>query len=195
MINKLQKLVPRRRLHRHEALAIAEQQAQRLRHLLDVTEPAITNEQLRAIPGVLIEDIARLGVSGATRQVGDVWIILTNRDEASVRQRFTIAHEIKHILDDKATNQLRETSPEGAEPIWLTERICDYFAACLLMPRIWIKRAWSTTTQDETALAKMFNVSVAAIRIRLQQIGLVDTPQRCHGYAPDVIPLPNRTAT
>lgn len=194
MITKLQQLVPRRRLSRDEALAIAEQQAHRLRSLLGVDQPAITTEHLHAIPGLIIDDVARLGVSGATRKVGDLWIILTNRDEAPVRQRFTMAHEIKHILDDKAVDQLRKTSPESTNPTWFTERICDYFAACLLMPRIWIKRAWTAGTQDETALAKMFNVSTDAIRIRLQQTGLVDTPRRCHGYTPDVVPLVDRIA-
>ena len=194
MINTLQKLVPRRRLQHHEALAIAEQQAQRLRQLLGNDEPAITNEQIHTIPGVHIEDVADLGVSGATRRVGDLWIILTNRNEASVRQRFTIAHEIKHILDDQAVTHLQKHRQGTGHPSWLTERICDYFAACLLMPRMWVKRAWTTGTQDEADLAKLFNVSVDAIRIRLQQVGLIDRSTRCHGYAPDVVPLPARTA-
>ncbi|MCP4307896.1 MAG: ImmA/IrrE family metallo-endopeptidase [bacterium] len=193
MINKLQQLVPRRRMNREEALAIAERQAHRLRNLLGVDEAAITTQHLHAIPGVIIEDVAKLGVSGATRKVGDLWIILTNRDEAPVRQRFTMAHEIKHILDDQAVDHLRKTSPEATSPGWLTERICDYFAACLLMPRIWIKRAWTAGTQDEATLAKMFDVSTDAIRIRLQQTGLVDPPRRCHGYTPDVVPLVART--
>ncbi len=194
IITTLQQLVPRRHLRQYEALAIAEKQAQRLRVHLAVTTPAITDQQLRSLPGVLIEEVGKLGVSGATRQVGDLWIILANADEAAVRRRFTIAHEIKHILDDQAVSHLRQTEGGSSEPTWLTERVCDYFAACLLMPRIWVKRAWTTDTQNEVMLAKMFNVSLDSIRIRLQQIGLIDRPERCHGYTRDVIPLPNRTA-
>lgn len=192
IITTLQKLVPRRHLHRTEALAVAEKQAQKLRSALGVDTAAITTDQLRSIPGVLIEEVSRLKVSGATRQVGDLWIVLVNADEAPVRRRFTIAHEIKHILDDQAASHLRQNGTAG--PDWLTERVCDYFAACLLMPRPQIKRAYTTVSQDETTLAKMFDVSLDALRIRLQQIGLTDSPQRCDGYTRDVIPLPARTA-
>jgi Zn-dependent peptidase ImmA (M78 family) len=193
MIEKLQGLVPRRRLDRLEALAVAEQQAQHLRSLLGVEQAAITTQQLTMIPGVLINEVARLGVSGATRQVEDLWVVLVNRDEAAVRRRFTIAHEIKHILDDQAVAHLR-ASGNAEVPNWITERICDYFAACLLMPRMWVKRAWTTGTQDERDLARLFNVSTDAIRIRLRQIGLADPFSRCRGFQPDVVPLQERVA-
>jgi Zn-dependent peptidase ImmA (M78 family) len=194
IITALQQLVPRRPLHRTEALAVAEKQAQRLRAALPVDTAAIATGQLRSIPGILVEEVAGLGVSGATRKVADRWIILINADEAPVRRRFTIAHEIKHILDDQAVTHLRQNESGTTAPSWLTERICDYFAACLLMPRPHIKRAYTTVSQDEAALAKMFDVSLDALRIRLQQVGLTDTPQRCDGYTRDVIPLPTRTA-
>ena len=194
IITKLQQLVPRRPLSRTEALAVAEKQAQLLRQALDIDTAAIATAQLRSIPGVLIEDVAGLGVSGATSRVGDQWIVLVNADEAPVRRRFTTAHELKHILDDRAINHLRKNRGPATGPDWLTERVCDYFAACLLMPRMWIKRAWASNIQDPTVLAKMFNVSVDAARIRLQQVGLIDAPKRCHGYSRDVIPLPARTA-
>lgn len=192
MIKTLQRFVPKRRLLQHEALAIAEKQAQHLRRLLNVNQPAITNQKLDTIPGVIIEDVPNLAVSGATRKVGDIWIILTNRDEADVRQRFTIAHEIKHILDDPAVNHLHKTAPHKQPPGWLTEKICDYFAACLLMPRLWIKRAWTTGTQDEADLAQLFEVSTHAISIRLHQTGLTDKPKRCHPHRLDVIQIPTR---
>ncbi len=184
MITQLQKLVPRRRMNRNEALAVAEQQAHRLRQLLGIDYPAINDRQLRTIPGVVIERVPNLEVSGATQQVRDLWIILINHDDVAVRQRFTIAHELKHIFDHPA----REAS-QDSQPKWLIERICDYFAACLLMPRPWIKRAWTAGIQDTQQLAEAFDVSHTAIRIRLQQVGLVDTPRRCHGYTPDVVPL------
>lgn len=192
MISTLQNIVPRRQLQAHEALAVAENQAQHLRQLLGVSDTAVSTDRLHAIPGLIIEKVASLGVSGATRKVGDLWIILINADEAPVRQRFTIAHEIKHILDDQAVTHLREAG--ATQPDWLTERLCDYFAACLLMPRPLVKRAWTTRTQREVSLARLFNVSLDAMRIRLQQIGLIDTPKRCHGYDRNVIPLPARTA-
>lgn len=189
MIPELQALTPPRHLTRTEALAIAETQAQRLRQLLGVKDAAISDRQLGAIPGIRLEAIAGLKVSGATRNIAGTWIILTDADEPRVRQRFTIAHEIKHILDDAATRKRPSSTPN-----WLTERICDYFSACLLMPRTHLKRAWVSGLQAETDVATLFDVSVDAARIRLQQVGLVETSQRCHGYAPNVVPLPPRIA-
>ena len=189
MINALQKLVPRRPLNLDEALAIAEKQAHRLRRQIGVSGPAISDHQLKSIPGVIVESVANLSVSGATRKIGGIWIVLTDRSEAPVRQRFTIAHEIKHILDDRAFRNPRRSSVQTHQPGWRAERICDYFAACLLMPRMWIKRAWTTGIQTEPALAELFNVSTTAIRLRLQQIGLVDHTPCWPGNTPNVVPL------
>jgi Zn-dependent peptidase ImmA (M78 family) len=53
------------------------------------------------------------------------------------------------------------------------ERMCDYFAACLLMPRSWVKRLWAAGgTQETEALAATFVVSPAAMSRRLQELGL-----------------------
>ena len=184
MINKLQMLVPHRRLGYHEALGLAEQQAQRLRQLIDNDYPAITDAELRSIPGIVIEAVPNLKVSGATRQVGNLWIILINRDDMATRQRFTIGHELKHILDHQA-----HTAISTPQPRWFTERICDYFAACLLMPRPWIKRAWTSGIQDLQQLAEAFDVSLTAAHIRLQQMGLIEAQQRCDTTSRDVVPL------
>jgi Zn-dependent peptidase ImmA (M78 family) len=67
--------------------------------------------------------------------------------------------------------QLSDTEIERDRII---ERICDYFAGCLLVPRNWLKRAWSNGIQSPTALAALFNVSTAAIAVRLQQTGIVE---------------------
>ncbi|MCP4307047.1 MAG: ImmA/IrrE family metallo-endopeptidase [bacterium] len=184
MINQLQKLVPHRQLNYNEALTLAEQQAQRLRRMLHINYPAITNTELRSIPGVVIETVPNLKVAGATRQAGNLWIIIINQDDIAPRQRFTIGHELKHILDHQA-----HTAISTPQPKWFTERICDYFAACLLMPRPWIKQAWTNGIQDLYQLAEAFDVSLTATRIRLQQIGLIETPERCNTTSPDVVPL------
>ena len=55
--------------------------------------------------------------------------------------------------------------------------MCDYFAACLLMPRPWVKRLWAQGAQDAAVLAATFNVSPAAMNRRLQDLGLVE-PRR-----------------
>ena len=53
------------------------------------------------------------------------------------------------------------------------EQVADYFAGCLLVPRPLLKRAWGNGIQRQDELARAFNVSEQAIRVRLRQTGLV----------------------
>ena len=96
-----------------------------------------------------------------------------NKDDAPARRRFTLAHEFKHVLDHTVIDRAY-ADRKGATDQAHVELVCDYFAACLLMPRPWIKRAWINGVQDQAALAQLFNVSEAAMAIRLRQIGLVE---------------------
>lgn len=66
------------------------------------------------------------------------------------------------------------------------ELMCDYFAACLLMPRPWVKRLWAQGVQDTAVLAATFNVSPAAMNVRVQQLGLVEPRDRWHRGRPSV---------
>jgi Zn-dependent peptidase ImmA (M78 family) len=61
----------------------------------------------------------------------------------------------------------------------MVERICDYFAGCLLMPRPWLKREYCSGRQYLPDLAQAFGVSQAAMTVRLNQIGLVPATPRC----------------
>lgn len=59
--------------------------------------------------------------------------------------------------------------------------VCDYFAGCLLVPKKWLRAAWTSGMQTEPDLARLFNVSREAIRTRLSQTGLVAPTPRCQG--------------
>jgi Zn-dependent peptidase ImmA (M78 family) len=61
----------------------------------------------------------------------------------------------------------------------MVERICDYFAGCLLMPRPWVKRLYGDGLQQLDQLAASFGVSQAAMAVRLSQIGLTEPTPRC----------------
>jgi Zn-dependent peptidase ImmA (M78 family) len=108
------------------------------------------------------------------------WQILLNGGEPRTRQRFSALHELKHIIDHPFV--------EVAYPLVGTidsrrrqEQVADFFAAAVLMPRAWVKRAWSNGIQEEDELAELFDVSHAAMRYRLRALGLVaiEQPTRC----------------
>ena len=89
-------------------------------------------------------------------------------------QRFSLAHELKHILDHPF-----ETILYARGSTTLAEQTCDYFAACLLMPRRWLRRAWSEGMCDANSLARRFGVTPQAIKVRLLQVGLIEPTALC----------------
>ncbi|MEI2826875.1 MAG: ImmA/IrrE family metallo-endopeptidase [Dermatophilaceae bacterium] len=144
---------------------IAERQASALIDCLDARQ-GITEVQIGRLPRVRIER-DRLPTSGLSYWNGIDWVIVLNEDESPERQRFSLLHEYKHIIDHGRQHILYRTESEA-------ERIADYFAGCALMPKRELKHVFCTLTQDLGQIAAYFNVSLAAVRVRLEQTGLVD---------------------
>lgn len=168
----LRALAPARPLTSREALIIAEHQAAALRQLSGTSGAyAFPAEVIAELPRIEIREVEGLPVSGMCRWQGQSWQIAVAEGDAPVRQRFTIAHEMKHVID----HTHRTFLPDG-----MTEKMADYFAACLLMPKRLVVRLWGQGVQDIEVLADQFEVSTAAMRVRLAQIGLA-RPSRCPG--------------
>jgi Zn-dependent peptidase ImmA (M78 family) len=157
-------------------MGVAEKQAYKFLNLTGCSQPSEITEAIEALPRVRVESIPDLPSSGASDWIGSTWLILLNADDAPVRQRFSSAHEFKHILD----HPFRKVQPWTRHGDETAEIVCDYFAGCLLIPRPWLKRAWTSETQQLGDLARLFGVSRQAMRVRLLQTGLVDPiAQRC----------------
>lgn len=189
VIATLRDLVPIRPLMRSEAMRIAELQAQRLLELSGVTSAPVPERVIAELPRVQVERVTPFPVSGATHWASQRWVIALNGSEPWQRQRFSLAHEFKHILDHRFVDVLYRGIPEEARHESI-ERVCDHFAACLLMPRSWVKWAWGERIQSLPALAERFGVSQAAMQVRVTQIGLALPAQRCASGTSDW--LPNR---
>jgi Zn-dependent peptidase ImmA (M78 family) len=117
-------------------------------------------------------------VSGGTKWIKPRWVVLLNAYEPAVRRRFSLAHEFKHVLDH-ANRAVIYGTERTATHHRNIEQLCDYFAACLLMPRPWVKASWASGLQDIVALAGRFDVSPQAMQVRLLQLGLLDPYLRC----------------
>jgi Zn-dependent peptidase ImmA (M78 family) len=127
-------------------------------------------------------------LSGFLFRRGKEIIIGVNTDQAPVRQRFTIAHELGHLLlhdltelhvDHGFTVRLRsDLSSLGLDE---QEMEANRFAAELLMPMRLLKEDLEGTeldlTDDETfrSLAKQYGVSAQALAIRLTGLGYLAT--------------------
>lgn len=127
--------------------------------------------------------------------------VLVNKDHSSNRRRFTVAHELGHLVlhDDEGNGdesgermyidrQIRvyqrvgePTSAvyqqEGSQTTIEQEREANFFAACLLMPAHHVTlAAQERDLFDEVSvasLARSFEVSEQAMYIRLQQLQVV----------------------
>jgi IrrE N-terminal-like domain len=172
VLSQLRALSPPRRLAPYESRRVAEQQASRLLTLMRVEEPPVPEQIIEYLPRVRVRWVDAKSLSGAARWSKGRWTILVNRTETWGRQRFSMAHEFKHVIDCPLADTLYR-SAEPASRAFLAERAADTFAACLLMPRVLIKRAYyNEGIRDPRELARRFQVSAAAMRIRIEQLRL-----------------------
>jgi len=178
VIASLRDMVPIRPLTRIEALGVAERQALRLLELSGVSMPPVPERVVADLPRIEVTRSARLGHSGASAWERSRWRIILSALDSRLRQRFSMAHELKHIIDHPFVRQLYGAVDAHERDDWV-EMVCDYFAGCLLMPRPWLKRAWTTRSQHLSSLARLFDVSQAAMQTRLHQTGLAEPQPRC----------------
>jgi predicted transcriptional regulator len=180
--------MPARPVSQTEAYVLAERQATELLRLLDVHEVPVPVARLGGLPRMEIRVESRyrmLDKSGFShRWENGRWLIVINRNDVPGRRRFTLAHEFKHVLDHSIANVAYAQLGHGdrKRQYRQIEHICDHFAACLLMPRMVIKRAWASGIQDIDALAGLFKVSVSAMQVRLDYLGLSDGERPMETY-------------
>jgi Zn-dependent peptidase ImmA (M78 family) len=171
VLASLRALVPARQVRFSEALRLAELQAARLLKLTVVDDCPVPSEVITELPRICVE-YRDIPTSGLSYWNGQAWIICLNRSEPPTRQRFTLFHEYKHIIDHGRVGQLYASDEQA-------EQAADYFAGCALMPRSFLKRAWGELVQRPTVLGRRFDVSPRAISVRLAQVGLTEPLDRC----------------
>jgi len=180
VVKTLRAMVPLRPLTVSVAYGLAERQAARALQMLDIREPGLSLGWITELPRVEVKPTPRYkmhGLSGVTNYSHGRYLILVTKNDAHARRRSTRAHELKHVLDYTKSKVIYQSLGYGDElrREQQIERICDHFAASLLMPRTWVKEAYACGIQDLSALAGLFNVSEEAMHIRLSYLGLIDT--------------------
>jgi Zn-dependent peptidase ImmA (M78 family) len=180
-VGRLRAMVPRRSLGFREAEGVAERQADRLRSQLGSLSPRLREADLASLAWLTITRREHFPAAGTSTKTDYGWLIVLRGSDALVRQRFTLAHEIKHILDDSLIDLPGGLYPAlgGYSARDSTERICDRFAGALLMPKALLRADWADGLQDMAKLAKRYDVSRDAMSVRLSQLGLLEPTPRC----------------
>ncbi|WP_420094814.1 ImmA/IrrE family metallo-endopeptidase [Nocardia asteroides] len=173
-------MLPRRAVTYREAITIAEHQANRLTSAWG--SHSVREDGIRALTRIDIvrADPSECGDSthsGASRYTGGRWIVWLDATESEARQRFTLCHELKHILDWPHQSSYRNLTQQEIE------RVCDHFAGCLLMSKRAIYQLWGDGLRTPEALAAACRVSLAAMKVRLKILRLPINSGRQHAHA------------
>lgn len=171
VIAALRSLMPSRAVTWAEAHAVAEWQATLLLRLSHVDEPMVPQFIICNLPGIYVDWRPDWPTDAMAVRAGNHWRIVVRSSDVIQRQRFSLAHELKHVLDDPFIDRLYRRLPVDQRHA-RAERLCNYFAACLLMPRAWVKRDWCSGRQNVRELARSYFVSVEAMTTRLSELGL-----------------------
>lgn len=168
---ELRELVPRRPLSYTKALRIAELQAQRLLALAGIEEAPVPTDLFSRLPRIEVVFANDSPVSGSAHWDGHDWIIVVNAREREPRRRFSLAHELKHVVDHTTRSFLYTGMPRITAAAQ-SERAADYFAGCLLMPTNWLKQASADGCRTAAEFGSRFGVPIRFADTRLHQVGL-----------------------
>ncbi len=158
-----------------------------VRELLDkneITSPPVPVDLIAKREGAdVVFNRFNKEISGLLLRTGDRLIIGVEKRQASTRQRFTISHELAHLLlhdgeevrvDTNFRINLRSRESSTAEDIEEIE--ANAFAASLLMPEDFLKADLANLVldiedpQQVQLLAKRYEVSAQAMTIRLMNL-------------------------
>ncbi|MET8631765.1 ImmA/IrrE family metallo-endopeptidase [Streptomyces sp. NPDC004680] len=154
-----------------------------------IDEPPIVPEHLAEKLGVVVVRQEMKGdVSGMLLRREEQRVIGVNESHGSQRQRFTVAHELGHlllhrgrplILDTQIRVNLRDTVSSMATD--REEIEANRFAAALLAPESMVRREvrkvqFETVDDLVAQLANRFDVSRTAMNYRLLNLGVISDP-------------------
>jgi Zn-dependent peptidase ImmA (M78 family) len=135
---------------------------------MNVSRPWVDVEGIAERLGVrLVRDaeLESIGKVDSTLEPPTIWV---NAADSWARQRFTVAHELGHLMLHPLGHMYRDEA--FSRPRNATEQQANDFSAALLMP-LWMLEPIVTSSRRSTAeLASLFNVSQSAMRFQLEKL-------------------------
>jgi Zn-dependent peptidase ImmA (M78 family)/transcriptional regulator with XRE-family HTH domain len=143
--------------------------------LTDAGLPALVEKAFGADVAVVALDE---GFDGLAASSDEAKLIVLGTSQVPARQRFTLAHELGHLLagDDQGVH-LDKDVYDRAQAKDPSEMRANNFASAFLMPEDILRSAVGTTGLTEGTFAALscdLQVSPSALAIRLQQLRLID---------------------
>ena len=154
--------------------------ARRVIRKFSLTPPIDAEALLRRYARIDFEDIPFEGMDGISLNIkvpGKQPIVIVNTNTPPRRQRFTLAHELGHILIPWHVGTIvDDTTVKLFEPTtdyWSMETEANAFAAELLMPKSWIKNCMSNTSDFSAVhktISEVCKASAHSAAIKLAQV-------------------------
>ena len=143
-------------------------------HLLKVfgilKPPVPVAEMARAL-GASVHEARHFGsLEGALDYRDGRPLIWVNTEHSATKKRFTIAHEIGHLMLHPEGMRFREESYVGPFSKKVEERQANTFAAHLLMPLHFLEPIVTARKVRLSEVASLFNVSEASIKWQLESL-------------------------
>lgn len=166
-----------------DAVSLAEDTAQQERHRLGLgDQPVIHLRSLLEVEvglRIAYEDLPSR-IAGMFAFSGDFGgVIVVNRKHPAERRRATMVHEYGHLITDRFKPGIDYLSFPGRKPA--NERFAEAFSMAFLMPTTSVRRRFNQIVSDRgdfqiadlCRLAHFYFVSVEAMTIRLETLGLI----------------------
>ena len=109
---------------------------------------------------------------GAVWRLNDCWMIHLNSNNTPAKQRFTLYHEIFHILAHCQCQVTPVFRKKNTDELNFNEILADHFAANILLPQKQVRELW-TETKDINRMAEIFNAPKPIVYISLRADGLI----------------------
>jgi hypothetical protein len=133
--------------------------------------PPVALHDLAAALGVAEIRQASMVEDGRLERDGGRTVIYLREETGPQRQRFTLAHELAHLI---LAEPDRDFVAHRREVYFSSEeRFCDQFAASLLMPRHWVQREFHQAPVRLGVARNMANqaqTSLSACLVRLREV-------------------------
>jgi len=156
-----------------------ETEAEKILTALNIKETPIQVEEIASRLSLKISREPSDDFSGLLIRKDGRALIGVNSNEAPVRQRFTIAHEIGHFVLHPRKDAFVDYRDNKKEIMRTpAERHANMFAAALLMPRNLLEKDFKNickngfTEEELEKLAEKYQVSDEAMKFRLMNLNL-----------------------
>jgi hypothetical protein len=109
---------------------------------------------------------------GSIWRLSDCWLVQLNSNDTPARQRFTLYHEIFHVLAHCKANPVLFKKTACSREGSFNELLADHFAGIILMPEKWAKEKWAEV-KDISQMAAIFDVPKPIVWFALKHLSLI----------------------